>query len=246
MCVEHTFIETSHSHICTSCGLEKSYTHIDSWNPCSAPINKGYERTVRFRQKVDKLLFLQNAPRVEAPVWKFLEGCTLKTPNDVRKALRQFSGKNKHYDSIRLFTRCFTPFRVVPKHDALRLNGCLTLLFRFVLRLWNRYNIRTKRLPFYSYDFLLRAFLVKLESPLVAFCKPITCKKRHARNNERLAVILAAGSGESCYRSFAVTHSRCGLQSEESRLCPQTSASSPPAVDEEEGEAVRDSPVQDA
>lgn len=228
MCVEHSFIETSHSHICTNCGLEQRFTHIDSWNPCSAPINKGYERTVRFRQKVDKMLFLRNSPPIDAPVWKYLEGCSLKTPNEVRKALRQFGGKNKHYDSIRLFTRCFTPFRVTPKHDVLRLNACLTLLFRFVLRMWHRFNIRGKRVPFFSYEFLLRTFLVKVDSPLVVFCKPVTCKKRHARNNKRLAATLAEGSGEKSYHTIAVSRSRCGRQNVMSPPCPRTLADSPP------------------
>ena len=243
MCVKHNFIETTHSHVCLGCGLEQPFTRIDTWNPCSAPINKGYERTVRFRQKVDKLLFLQNAPRSDSLIWGYLKGCSLKTPGDVRKALRLFKGKNKHYDCIRLFTRCFTKFRVTAKHDALQLNRGLTNLFRLILRLWHRHNLNNVvRLPFLSYDFILRTLLVKLDSPLVTYCKPVTCKKRDARNKERLGVILAVGSGGMSYHMTATGRSHCVSPNASNRPCPRTSDASPPLGDAVVGVHARDSP----
>ena len=219
MC-EHTFIFTNYSQVCTICGEEERIIFLDKYNPFSAPICKGYERVVRFRQKVDKLIFLFNPPPHKSPVWKFLEtAAPLQGPADIRRALRKYKGKNKYYDSIRLFTRTFTPFRVKLTRDGLKLTNRLTMFFDTVLRCWKHHNFsvdyeaslagtETNRVPFFSYDYLLRHFLSILKSPLVAYCKPITCKVRHERNNQRLCIILAAVDDETYCQMLGVDRSQ--------------------------------------
>ena len=203
MC-KHRFLFSSHSKICVSCGLENFVLNLDTWNKYSAPLCKGYERTVRFRQKTDKLLYLRNPPPFESPLWEHLKQQVLTCPQDVRDALRRFQGKNKHYDSVRLFTRGFTPFRVTLVHESIWLDKRLERLFGCVLRYWRMRN----ETPFFSYDFLLRLFLTICKSPLVVYCKPITCKKRHTRNLARLKLILTGGGDETSSQTLEVAHSR--------------------------------------
>ena len=137
MC-EHVFLFTQHSRICTNCGVEERRLTMDVYNANSAPMSKGYERSVRFRQKIDKLLFLRNPPPATCLLWDFLATQKMKSPLDVRNALRRYTGKQKYYDSIRIFTRTFTPFRVKLRQDVLYLDTQLQRLFSCVLRNWNR------------------------------------------------------------------------------------------------------------
>ena len=154
----HRFKHTPCTRVCVECGLEERSLKLDSYNAFSAPLCKGYRREVRFRQKIDKLIHLQNAPPTKCPVWEYLASQKpFTTPSDIRKALRRYGEKNKHYDSIRLFTRVFTPFRVVVKR-AYRLSKMLNTMFARVVRLWNRYNLVTE-MNFFSYDYLTRVFL---------------------------------------------------------------------------------------
>ena len=220
MC-EHHFIHTSHSRVCNQCGLEERMLRLDTFNTYSAPLCKGYQREVRFRQKIDKLISLQNPPAVTSPVWDYIKSKKpLFTPSDVRKALRTYTGKNKHYDCIRLFTRVFTPFRVRIKCCPDRLYEQLTRQFSSLIRLWGRYNV-DQTMPFFSYDFLLRYFLEKLGSPLVVYCKPVTCKKRHLRNNERLVTILALDDDGMYCQNSGVDHFQSEKRSSENHPCPR-------------------------
>ena len=224
MC-EHRFLETSYTKVCVQCGVEHLILTLDKYAVHSAPLTKGYERSVRFRQKIDKLLCLQNAPPLKCPIWEYLSKQNMRSPTDVRYALRRYTLKNKHYDCIRLFTRVFTDFRVVLKQTPPRLNQQLTDKFNNVIRLWRRYNM-VGTTPFFSYDFLLRVFLEELKCPLVVYCKPVTCLKRHARNNRRLNLISALGGDGTCYRMIAKARLRSGLPNVKSRPCPRRSAES--------------------
>ena len=222
MC-EHRFLETSYTRVCVQCGLEQLTLSLDKYAVHSAPLAKGYERSVRFRQKIDKLLCLQNAPPPSCPIWEYLNKQNMTCPTDVRRALRRYKRKNKHYDCIRLFTRVFTGFRVVIKQTPPRLNEQLTNKFNNVIRLWRRYNM-VAEMPFFSYDFLLRVFLEEMKCPLVVYCKPVTCQKRHARNNRRLNLISALGDGETCYRMIVKARPRSGLPTVTSLPCQRRSA----------------------
>ena len=238
MC-EHRFLETSYTRVCIKCGVEHTTLTLDKYAVHSAPLAKGYERSVRFRQKIDKLLCLQNAPPLNCPIWEYLNKQNMTCPTDVRYALRRYTLKNKHYDCIRLFTRVFTDFRVVFKQTPPRLNEQLTSKFNNVIRLWRRYNM-VGTMPFFSYDFLLRVFLEELKCPLVVYCKPVTCQKRHARNNRRLEVISALGGDGTCYRMIATARLRSGLSSVKSPPYPRRSAEALLAACAVPGELARD------
>ena len=225
MC-KHHFIHTSCTRVCVECGIEQGFLELDRYSAYSAPLNKGYQREVRFRQKIDKLISLQNAPPAKCPVWEYLKSRdSLKTPQDIRKALRTYTHKNKHYDCIRLFTRVFTPFRVHLKQSAIYLNQSLTRSFAEVLRLWSKYNIQNT-MPFFSYDYLLRYFLERLNCRLLVFCKPVTCQKRHTRNNERMKTISTLNDDETYCRTTAANHSQSGTRFVKNRPCPQRLAAS--------------------
>ena len=220
MC-KHHFIHTPCTRVCVECGVEQVFLELDRYSAYSAPLNKGYQREVRFRQKIDKLISLQNAPPAKCPVWEYLKSRdSLKTPQDIRKALRTYKEKNKHYDCIRLFTRVFTPFRVHLKQSAVYLNQSLTRSFAEVLRLWSKYNIHNT-MPFFSYDYLLRYFLERLNCKLLVFCKPVTCQKRHTRNNERMKTILALNDDETYCQMTAANHSQSETRSAKNRPYPQ-------------------------
>ena len=223
MC-KHHFIHTSCTRVCVECGVEQVFLELDRYSAYSAPLNKGYQREVRFRQKIDKLISLQNAPPAKCPVWEHLKSRdSLKTPQDIRKALRTYKQKNKHYDCIRLFTRVFTPFRVHLKQNAVYLNQHLTRSFAEVLRLWSKYNIQNT-MPFFSYDYLLRYFLERLNCRLLVFCKPVTCQKRHTRNNERMKTILTLDDDETYCQTTVATRFPSETRSVKSRPCRRKSA----------------------
>jgi len=220
MC-KHDFILTSYSRICTQCGIEKTMLNLDVYNKFSAPLCKGYERSVRFRQKTDKLLYLMNPPPFESPIWMHLRKQNMSNPQGVRDALRIYTGKQKHYDCVRIFTRTFTPFRAESSHDNVFLHKRLQELFACILRNWATHDT-----PFFSYDFLLRLFLAIMKSPLEAFCKPITCIRRHQRNLDRIRSILAPGNGGKLSHTPEGDHSRYGKYRSDYPPCPPTWAAS--------------------
>ena len=226
MC-EHKFINNNYSRVCENCGVEQPVLKLDTYSVFSAPLCKGYKRVVRFRQKIDKLVYLQNAPPLKCPIWKYLESQKKLTgPCDVRRVLRTYTGKNKHYDCIRLFTRVCTPFRVHINMSPDRLKAVMTQFFSSIIRLWGRYNVRNE-MTFFSYDFLLRHFLEVLQSPLIAYCKPVTCQKRHIRNIDRLELILAEDDDEKYCRNFGEVHSQNGKRFAKTPPCQQTLGGSP-------------------
>ena len=177
MC-NHDFVHLDYCRICQICGLEEHQLRLDTYNVNSAPLHQGYNRRARFRLKVDKLIGYHSGPNVRDPVWAHLQQCRgLKTSTCVRRALRSFKISQKHYDSVRLFTRVFTPF-VIPRVNTLATKESLEKQFEHVLVLWNRSRLTR---PFFSYDFLLRRFLECIRSPLIVFVKPYTCKKRRRK-----------------------------------------------------------------
>ena len=189
----HTFIFNDATRICTKCGVEQRHLVLDSFNKFSAPINRGYSRRSRFKLKVDKLLGFHNGPSPTDPIWSALEAHRgkMQNPHDVRKVLRSLKLKNKHYDSVKIFVDCFTNFNVAKECviPSSRLRSNLLQLFDQVFRGWLKLNENT----FFSYDFLLRRFLIILKSPLNLYCKPASCKRRTTRSLERMMSILSHG-----------------------------------------------------
>lgn len=200
MC-DHLFLSTGYSNVCQKCGLETSCLRLDVWNKYSAPLHRNYDRGSRFHMKVEKLLGLHKGPSVQDPVWKTLKAqqATLERPEDVRSALRRSSLKAKHYDCCRLFCKVFTKFRVAP-YDSQRTEIYLNGAFKEVHRLWQKHELSTG--SFFSYDFLLRHFLETIKSPLVAYLKPRSNKRRVSKYKKLLAVIRFRNASAICYRSL--------------------------------------------
>ena len=177
MC-KHEFIRTSWSNVCRLCGREFRVLTIDSYNHYSAPIGDGYSRRFRFKTKIEKLLSLHSGPVFSDPVWSFLHRCkdSLNSPFDVREALRSSKLVNKHYDCVKIFCDAFTTFHV--QHSCpLKLREILLHRFDFVFSLWSRHSNGS----FFSYDWLIRLFLEEIDSPLIQYLKPKTCRTRNEK-----------------------------------------------------------------
>ena len=184
MC-QHHFLHTSCSKVCIDCGVEHRVIRVDNYNVFAAPLNRGYNRKQRFKIKVDKLLGLHSGPQCRDPVWKYLDDrrVTLNSPFDVRECLRSSKLKNKHYDNVRSFTDAFTNFSVV--HNQSEVKTYLLHAFDVMFGKWNSVGHDS----FFSYAWLLRYFLNKIRSPLTAYLKPQTCKRRHAKYIKKMKSI---------------------------------------------------------
>ena len=198
------FIETSYSVICSKCGSEKPHLKMDTYfNMCSAPLQMGYDRSLRWRNKIDKMVGFNNGPRWNDPVWKYLEQNRnlIKQPQDICDCLRKSNLKNKHYDSIRVFSTVFTNIRVCV--DALLIREQLNKLFKYIHYRW---VVTQNSAGFFSYNWLLHFCLVLLESPLIIYLKPPTCKKRSDKYLEKLGSILPLKNDETMNRDTISTH----------------------------------------
>ena len=184
MC-RHEYIFTSYSKICKQCGSTERIFLLDTFCLNSAPLNRGYSRRNRWKTKVDKILGLNSGPKYEDPIWKYLHErkATLNTPFDVRVCLRDSPLKLKYYDNIRVFCDIFTSYKVSYTQEKTRIQ--LIRLFDRLFSDW--YNSREAK--FFSYVWTMRHFLEQLESPLVVYLKPPTCKRRHSKYIEKLNLI---------------------------------------------------------
>ena len=183
MC-RHEYVYTTWNKTCTRCGLETCFLSLDTYSMFSAPLERGYSRSQRFRIKLDKLLTLHSGPNCEDPIWSYLSSrkLFLNNPFDVRQCIRCSKLKLKHYDCIRIFTNAFTSYRIKLNKPPLALKNTLTKKFDDLYYRWLNMN----DMSFFSYDWVLRFFLEELKSPLVVFLKPQTCSKRDKKYRERL------------------------------------------------------------
>ena len=182
MCT-HSFVFSSWSKTCINCGIESYFVSLDKYNLFSAPLERGYDRSQRFRMKVDKLLGLHTGPNSFDPIWEYLDSrkLFLNNPFDIRQTIRRSKLKMKHYDSIRIFTDAFTTFRV-PSNQPLVLKKNLVAQFNNLYHMW----LQRKDQSFFSYDWILRYFLESLHSPLIVYLKPKTCRKRDIKYRAKL------------------------------------------------------------
>ena len=175
-CNEEDFIFTDYSKICTGCGRELPILKLDSFNLFSAPLMKTYSRKLRFKIKVSKILGLHSGPKITDPIWKYLSEQPMENPNDVRHAIRTSNLKYKHYDCIRLFSNIFTPFKIITG-DVRNIEKLLMHDFDKIFIKWSQ----GEKASFFSYDWLLRYFLTKIDSPLLVYMKPLICLKKHKK-----------------------------------------------------------------
>jgi len=192
MCLscEHVYVYTSWCKTCTLCGSESYHLALDTYNVFSAPLERGYSRVQRFKMKVDKLLALHSGPNCADPIWKYLDSrkLFLNTPFDVRQCIRRSKLKLKHYDCVRIFTDTFTNFKI--SNSGRRHSSTLThkkkllQLFEKLHHSWMQ-GVGPSG-SFFSYDWVLRHFLEKENSPLVVYLKPKTCRQRDLKYKTRL------------------------------------------------------------
>jgi len=209
MCIHRWFHADSFC-VCNICGLEKRILCLDRFNKYSAPLHRGYDRSGRFKVKLDKLFGLHSGPKANDPVWKHLGAVQheLHTPKHVRCKLRQFNIKNKHYDCTRIFCDTFTKFRILLP-NTLRLKETLLRKFKDIHCSWRAH---TPNEAFFSYDFLLRYLLEEVNSPLVVYCKPPTNKRRRKKYLTKLQVIQARNDCKTLSQRPAATHSLSELK----------------------------------
>jgi hypothetical protein len=207
----HNYVYLSTSKVCRLCGIEKRVLYLDQYSKYSAPLNRGYDRNGRMKIKLQKLFGLHSGPKAEDAVWEKLRAVRheLHTPKHVRKKLRSFSLRNKHYDCTRIFTDTFTDFRVHVPH-AQRLRERILHNFLVIHSSWRTH---TPNEAFFSYDFLLRYLLEEEKCSLIVYCKPKTSKRRRKNYLEKLRVIQARSGYKMWSRKPAVTHSRNVLES---------------------------------
>ena len=174
MCEHFLTLWTGYSTVCTQCGVENMSVELDNFSSSCSVLNNGYDRVQRFSLKVNKLLGLHNGPRVNDPVWKYLEShqSHLKTPVDIRHYLQLSKLRCEHYDSLRTFCDIFTSFKVGV--DLYRTQSYLVDMFKCLNGKWKMLDESS----FFSYCWLLRYLLEQIESPLVVYLKPPTCKRR--------------------------------------------------------------------
>ena len=200
----HSYIYTDYSRICCICGEESPSMRLDTYNKFSAPLIKGYNRESRFKIKITKLVGLHSGPKHADLVWPLLNRVKseLHHPNDIRKHLRSFCLRHKHYDSVRTFTDIFTSFRV--SHvDPYRHRKIIHTRFVDILMAWTAQNLNT----FFSYDYLLRYILDEIKSPLIVYCKAATSKKRLQKYDDMLALISSHNDDKRSNRMIAIDHS---------------------------------------
>ena len=184
MSCKHDFVYTSWCKTCILCGSESYHLSLDTYNVCSAPLERGYSRVQRFNIKVDKILALHSGPNCVDPIWKYLDSrkLFLNTPFDVRQCIRRSKLKLKHYDCVRIFTDAFTNFKIATNTPTLTQKKKLLQLFEKLHHSW----MQVKKKSFFSYDWVLRHFLEKEKSPLVVYLKPKTCRQRDLKYKNRL------------------------------------------------------------
>ena len=136
---------------------------LDQYNTFSAPISRGYCRKLRFKTKVDKILFGTPQPKIDDPVWVFLDSMKVElvTPLCVRQALKKSKLVCKHYDSVKLFCDVFTNFKV--EIDELQsVHKYMITSFTKIHRAWNF----SAQKNFFSYTWLIRFLLERINSKL--------------------------------------------------------------------------------
>ena len=199
------FTYTSYCRVCVLCGVQTTWLCLDQYNIYSAPLERGYNRRHRFKTKVLKLVGLHSGPAHGDPVWPYLQqrSIFLQTPGDVRDCLRHSNLKQKHYDNLRQFCDAFTCFRV--EHCQQEIETYLMRCFDELLVGWNRLKGET----FFSYAWLLRYFLTTIDSPLLAYLKPKTCKRRDLKYLKKWNAIRFPNSDGTLYCDSPESRSHC-------------------------------------
>ena len=186
MCV-HQFVCISFCNVCVLCGEMHQILLLDTYNVYSAPISRGYSRRLRFKTKIDKILFGHPEPKFEDPVWKYLTSKKdeLVTPLCIREALKQSTLVCKHYDNVRLFCDIFTHFKV-QQINVLKVHKYMLDMFAIIHSAWNF----SDHPNFFSYTWLIRFLLKRIQSDYIVYLKAPTSSKRHDKYTDLFDLII--------------------------------------------------------
>ena len=109
-------VETSyHTNVCVWCGIERFIGYSPTCRVFSGhfarPLPPSYSRRARFRELLRRVFGLESGPKNEDPVWDYLtRHRPFKDSKDIMGCLKQSGLDNKHYSSIHLFTKLFSPY----------------------------------------------------------------------------------------------------------------------------------------
>ena len=177
---------------------------LDKFCVHASPLGRSYDRLQRFVTKLDRLLGIGSMPRATDPVWAVLNNAEMHTPQDVRDTLRQTKLVNKHYDCVKPFCDAFTSFTCEP-FNLLKTKEDLVRKFKMIKSLWG------SREGFFSYDWLLRKFLEEYNSPLVAYLKKPTNKRREQKYQNMMKQIIVVSDDKTLNHNSVIAHSLNGL-----------------------------------
>lgn len=188
---KRNYISSYYTLICADCGRERSggglnpeptFTHM-------ATLNRSYSRPERWKSLIYKLTGFHNGPNVTDPVWAYLEKLKpFKAPQQILSVLRKSPLRNKHYQSIFVFTKIFAPeFKLPSAEQCKATNVLLKKYFECVFTLWNRYR---KEAPFFSYNWLIEQGIHYTgHTEFLPFLKKLLCKRRRQRYAHALSTL---------------------------------------------------------
>ena len=197
MCSHIHNVETNYyTVICTACGAERNFgPHPEPVYSQNMALNRSYSRPERWKTLIYKLTGFHNGPNVADPVWAYLEKHKpFPGPQHILTALRSSGLRNKHYQSIFIFTKVFAPDFVLPTAEQSKLtNTLLKKYFESVFSLWNRYR---KGAPFFSYNWLIEQGIHYVgHTEFLPFLKKLLCKRRRQRYCSALSKLYETHAG---------------------------------------------------
>ena len=182
-------VETSyHTNVCVWCGIERFIGYSPTCRVFSGhfarPLPPSYSRRTRFRELLRRVFALESGPKNDDPVWDYLtRHRPFKDSKDIMGCLKQSGLDNKHYSSIHLFTKLFSPY-TPHTYSPDQLNQFVETLsksFEHTLLRWRQRD----SCAFFSYNWLIEKFLVEHKLTFfLPFVKRLQCP--HRRNKYTL------------------------------------------------------------
>ena len=174
--------------VCTVCGKERPvlvYTPDYHSIVNSAPLVRYYSRKDRWIALIKKVLGIHSGPPTTDPVWEYLSSRKpFDTVADIRDSLRKSKLRNKHYPSLHIFAKLFSPSYAKPERRPNDVFSMLVKYFDIILRLWNLHktnpNVNTSL--FFSYNWLIEQGLAFYNLwEYIPFVKLLKCNTRRRK-----------------------------------------------------------------
>ena len=190
---DYIVISSYYTIICTKCGLETP-TALDP-NACdmtteiSPPLVRNYSRPDRWKSLIKKITGVHSGPNRSDPVWNYLQfQKQLNTPDDIIKVLRKSKLKNKHYQSVHTFAKCFLKNYVPPKHAPEKVQHQLGIYFDHIASMWAGSFCDDS--PFMSYAWLIEQGLELYGfREYLPYVKKLMCPERRKKYVSLLTVL---------------------------------------------------------